>query len=50
MSELLSNRELPPGFTYPRVFLRVIELRLTNLEPWWIIGTPSHAVAPTLAN
>jgi hypothetical protein len=38
MSELLSIEDLPTGFSYPRDFIRVVELGLTNLEPWWIVG------------
>jgi hypothetical protein len=37
MPDLLMKHELPAGFTYPRTFLRAVELGLTNLEPWWII-------------
>jgi len=29
--------ELPNGFAYPKEFLRVVELGLTNLEPWWVL-------------
>ncbi|MEV0638654.1 hypothetical protein AB0I77_27680 [Streptomyces sp. NPDC050619] len=28
--------ELPEGFDYPAEFIRVVELGLTDLEPWWI--------------
>lgn len=35
--ELLSPQDLPDGFSYPSQFLRVTELGLTNLEPWWIL-------------
>ncbi len=37
VAELLSVSDLPAGFEYPRAFVRVVELGLTNLEPWWII-------------
>lgn len=37
MADLLSIGDLPGGFEYPREFVRVVELGLTNLEPWWII-------------
>ena len=41
MADLLGPAELPPGFAYPREFLRVVELGLVNLEPWWIFdGAP----------
>ncbi|MGY3676572.1 hypothetical protein [Streptomyces sp. TE33382] len=36
MAELLTSADLPEGFEYPAEFIRVVELRLTNLEPWWI--------------
>jgi hypothetical protein len=34
---LLGSGELPQGFTYPREFLHVVQLGLTNLEPWNIV-------------
>lgn len=37
MADLLPLTQLPDGFEYPREFVRVVELGLTNLEPWWII-------------
>lgn len=37
MAELLSPADLPRRFEYPAEFLRVVELGLTNLEPWWIL-------------
>ncbi|GHF35346.1 hypothetical protein GCM10010218_15720 [Streptomyces mashuensis] len=37
MIQLLVAAELPEGFTYPPQFIRVVELGLTNLEPWWIL-------------
>lgn len=36
MADLLRQDELPTGFTYAPEFLRVVELGLTQLEPWWI--------------
>ncbi|MGW7350323.1 hypothetical protein [Streptomyces sp. NPDC054784] len=36
MRDLLSSSELPNDFSYPLEFLRVVDLGLTNLEPWWI--------------
>ena len=36
-AELLSIDDLPPDFEYPKEFIRVVELGLTNLEPWWIV-------------
>ena len=29
--------ELPDGFEYPAQLVRMIDLQLTRLEPWWII-------------
>ncbi len=41
MADLLGPAELPPGFAYPHEFLRVVDLGLVNLEPWWIFdGAP----------
>jgi hypothetical protein len=37
MADLLPINVLPAGFEYPPEFVRVVELGLTNLEPWWII-------------
>jgi hypothetical protein len=37
MADLLSTTDLPDGFEYPPEFVRVVELGLTNIEPWWII-------------
>lgn len=36
MAELLTIAELPEDFDYPAEFIRVVELGLTDLEPWWI--------------
>jgi len=38
MTELLAIDDLPAGFNYPREFVRLVGLGLTNLEPWWIVG------------
>lgn len=37
MALLLPPTDLPDEFSYPSLFIRVVELGLTNLEPWWII-------------
>ena len=37
MADLLQSTELPDSFLYPPDFVRVVELGLTNLEPWWIL-------------
>ena len=37
MTGLLTAGELPPGFSYPEPFLRVVRLGLTNLEPWQVL-------------
>lgn len=34
---LLTAKELPEGFVYPRALLRLVELDLLELEPWWIL-------------
>lgn len=36
MTELLTSGDLPAGFSYPPEFLRIVELGLVRLEPWWI--------------
>jgi hypothetical protein len=36
VADLIPLTDLPDGFTYPPGFIRVVELGLTNLEPWWI--------------
>jgi hypothetical protein len=38
VADLLPLIDLPGGFDYPGEFVRVVELGLTNLEPWWIVG------------
>lgn len=38
MIDLLPVHALPPGFGYPAAFVRVVELRLIELEPWQILG------------
>lgn len=37
MPDLLTIENLPEGFEYPPEFVRVVELGLTNIEPWWIV-------------
>lgn len=37
MTSLLDADDLPSGFEYPREFIRIVELGLTDLEPWLII-------------
>jgi hypothetical protein len=37
MAELLSIADLPEDFVYPPEFVRVVELGLTQLEPWWVL-------------
>lgn len=36
-SPLLADDDLPPGFTYPREFLRLVDIGLFEIEPWWIL-------------
>jgi hypothetical protein len=35
--DLLTENERPVGFSYPRQFTRVVELGLTDLEPWYLL-------------
>lgn len=37
MAHLLAVFDLPEGFYYPSQFIRVIELGLTDLEPWIVV-------------
>ena len=37
MAVLMDVGSLPDGFEYPRQFIRVVELGLTDLEPWHIL-------------
>lgn len=37
MADLLSMEDMPAGFWYPPSFVRVVELGLTNLEPWHVL-------------
>lgn len=37
MADLLSIEDLPEGFVYSSKFIRVVELGLTNLEPWLVM-------------
>jgi hypothetical protein len=37
VADLLRISDLPEGFEYPCEFVRVVELGLTSLEPWWIL-------------
>lgn len=37
MAELLPPASLPAGFWYPAAFIRVVELGLTDLEPWHVL-------------
>jgi hypothetical protein len=39
--DLLSDKELPSSFLYPREFLRVLNLGIVDLEPWYFLqGKP----------
>ena len=37
MANLLHSPDLPEWFEYPSQFIRVVELGLTNLEPWHVL-------------
>jgi hypothetical protein len=37
VGELLPESPLPRGFVYPALFRHIVDLGLTQLEPWWII-------------
>lgn len=37
MTSLLEVADLPDGFEYPPQFIRVVELGLTDLEPWRVL-------------
>jgi hypothetical protein len=37
MATLLGPADVPPGFDYPREFIRVVELGLMDLEPWRLL-------------
>ena len=37
VAELLSVTDLPDRFVYPPEFVRVVELGLLSLEPWWVL-------------
>jgi hypothetical protein len=37
MPRLLTAADLPDGFEYPPQFIRVVELGLTDLEPWRVV-------------
>jgi hypothetical protein len=37
VADLLPVEDLPSGFWYPPSFVRVVELGLTNLEPWHVL-------------
>lgn len=37
MAELLPIEDLPSGFAYPHQYVRIVELGLISLEPWWLL-------------
>ncbi len=37
MAQLLTVADLPDGFDYPAQFIRILELGLTDLEPWRVV-------------
>lgn len=47
---LLTEKELPQGFNYPRQFNHVVELGLTELQPWYVLeGKPLRDAMAGLA-
>jgi hypothetical protein len=47
---LLTEKEWPQDFSYPRQFKRVVELGLTDLEPWYLLeGKPLRDTMAGLA-
>ncbi|MEV6672136.1 hypothetical protein [Streptomyces sp. NPDC051162] len=42
--DVLSQGELPEGFSYPEGFLRAIESGLVGLDPWWLLEGKSLRV------
>ncbi len=50
-TDVLDPSELPEGFDYPRPFRRLLELGLTDLEPWYVLeGEPLREVQAGLAH
>lgn len=48
--DLLTEKELPAGFEYPREFLRIVELKILDIEPWYLLqGKPLRDVLAGLA-
>jgi len=37
VAELLTVQDLPDDFVYPPEFIRIVELGLTDLEPWKVL-------------
>jgi hypothetical protein len=35
--DLLNEKEYPENFNYPHQFLRIVELGLIDLEPWYLL-------------
>ncbi|WP_045875931.1 hypothetical protein [Pseudofrankia sp. DC12] len=36
MAELIDESTLPTGFSYPREFIAILNIGMTDLTPWWI--------------
>ena len=48
--DLLSETELPNGFKYPSQFHHIVDLGLTDLEPWYVLeGKPLRDTIAGLA-
>ncbi|WP_449478391.1 hypothetical protein [Streptomyces abikoensis] len=35
--DIISEEELPEGFSYPDGFLRAVDAGLVGLDPWWLL-------------
>lgn len=37
--QLMKASELPSGFSYPQSFLRIVQLNIVDIEPWYIMNS-----------
>jgi hypothetical protein len=48
--DLLTDKELPGGFNYPKQFNHIVDLGLTDLEPWYVLqGKPLREMVAGLS-